>query len=430
KVAIANIEYASLRATALIKEIAGGVPGEFTESVGKVKDIRSVTLRLSRLNKLLGIYIPTSKVKGILTALGLKIGKSSKDSITLHVPDFRNDISSEVDCIEEVARAYGYGKVAGTIPGIVDQSERLERKRVIAKNIRATLAANGAFEIITYSLISRKAIESSRCALEHIAEVRNPLSGEQEVMRSTLLPGMLNAILWNINRKNKNLKLFELGNVYKKTGEDKFEEVESLSIAVTGEMVSGWQVPARPADFYDLKGIVEKVVEELGVAGITFKASDRPGLAKGVCADIFLSGGTIGFIGEVDHKVTHDFDVKDKIYFAQLTTGPLCEKSVLKKTFQAIPRYPSVSRDISVIVSKDIINLDLIGCINGAAGPLLKSVELVDRYKGKQISGDNISMTYRLEYQDPSRTLEEKDIQDVHARVLNALAARFGAKQR
>jgi len=306
----------------------------------------------------------------------------------------------------------------------------LERKRVIAKNIRATLVANGAFEIITYSLISRKAIESSRCALEHIAEVRNPLSSEQEVMRSTLLPGMLNAILWNINRKNKNLKLFELGNVYKKTEEDKFEEVESLSIAVTGEMVSGWQVPARPADFYDLKGIVEKVVEELGVAGITFKASDRPGLAKGVCADIFLSGETIGFIGEVDHKVTHDFDVKDKIYFAQLTTGPLCEKSVLKKTFQVIPRYPSVSRDISVIVSKDIINLDLIGCINGAAGPLLKSVELVDRYKGKQISGDNISMTYRLEYQDPSRTLEEKDIQDVHARVLNALAARFGAKQR
>ena len=348
----------------------------------------------------------------------------------MHVPDFRNDINAEVDCIEEVARAYGYGKVPETIPGIVDQPERLERKRVIAKNIRATLTANGAFEIITYSLISRKAIESSRCGLEHVAEVRNPLSGEQEVMRSSLLPGMLNAILWNINRKNKNLKLFELGSVYKKTGEDKFEEIESLSIAVTGEIVSGWQVPVRPADFYDLKGMVEKVVGELGLTGISFKSSDRPGLAKGACADVLLSGQIIGFIGEVDREVAHDFDIKDKIYFAQLIRGPLCEKSVLKKAFQAIPRYPSVSRDISVVVSKDILNSDLVGCINGAAGPLLKSVELVDRYKGKQIFGDNISMTYRLEYQDSSRTLEEKDIQDVHARVLNALAERFGAKQR
>lgn len=430
KVAIETIAYASDRATSLIAELAGGKPGDFIDIGDKPKPKKLIKLRLSYLAKILGVAVPNAKVKSIVTALGMKIKNSSADILLVEVPDFRNDLNSEIDCIEEVARVYGYDKVPETIPGIVDQPTRIEESRVIEKRIRTALTTSGAFEIISYSLVSKKMLSAAQCGSEDIVDIRNPLSGEQEVMRSSLLPGMLNAVLWNINRKNKSLKLFELGNIYKKMGDDKFEEIECLALAVTGEIVTGWDAAARPATFYDLKGLVETVLKDLGIMGYAFKPAEASSLSSAECARIELDGEAIGIIGEVSHAVTHDFDIKDKVYYCELLVKPIQKHTNLKKIFTAIPRYPSVSRDISILVAKDALHADLVSCISRSAGVLLKSVELVDRYKGKQISGDKISMTYRLEYRDPSRTLEEKDIQDVHARVLGALAAQFDAKLR
>lgn len=430
KVAIENIAYARDRATALISELAGGRPEEFFDAGDRVKPKKPIQLKISHLCKILGITVPGAKVKSILKALGLNIKKSSADSLWLEVPDFRNDLNADVDCIEEVARVYGYDKVPETIPTVFNQPTRIEDNRIIAKKIRSALTACGASEIISYSLLSRKSLAAARLGTEDVAGVRNPLSGEQEVMRSGLLPGMLTAILWNINRKNKDLKLFELGNIYKKTGDDKFEEIECLSLAMTGEIISGWETIARPVTFYDIKGLAETILQELGVSGYAFKPAEDPGFSNAECAKIELGGETIGIAGEVGHKITHDFDVKDKVYFCELVVEPLRKQAQLQNKFKAIPRYPSVSRDISIVVGKDVLHADLVSCIYSSAGALLKVVELADRYKGRQISGDKVSMTYRLEYQDPARTLEEKDIQDVHTRVLDALAAQFGAKLR
>ena len=425
-----NVYYSSDRAALLIKELCGGDIGEFIDLGDKKIPSRTVNLRYEKLNKVLGMNINASAAKKILNSLGLKLKSSSSKKISLAIPGFRNDLNNEIDLIEEVSRIYGYDKIPLTIPAISEQAETVSFEMAASGKIRSSLIGLGVDEIMTYSLVGKSALESAMIDTDKATRIKNPLTSEQELMRPSLIIGMLNSILWNINRKTKNLKLFELGNIYIKESDDKFTEKKHLSIGITGDIYANWADRARQCSFFDLKGIVETLLFQMGIEGASYKYSKDNLFVAGECASIELNGSALGIIGRVSAGVLNNFDIKERVYIAELDADAVIKYAALEKSFTGIPKYPSVSRDISIIAGKDISNSEILNLIKAAGGMALKDVRLIDRYTGEQIPDGKVSLTYALEYQDPKKTLEEKEVSDAQARILASLAEKLGAKLR
>jgi phenylalanyl-tRNA synthetase beta chain len=421
KVDLENIIYSSDRASALILELAGGEAGEMVDAGEKSVPKKAVSLRYSRLNKVLGLEIPEAAAKKILTALGLKEKSSSKEKAEFEIPELRGDLTDEIDLIEEVARIYGYGKIPATIPEISEQPVRRPFEDIVEDKIRSVLTGFGYSEILTYSLLSRKFIQAEGLTQDGVVEVANPLSNEQEVMRPSLLAGLLNSMLWNINRKAKDLKLFELGSIYIKEGDDKFAQKGCLSIGIMGEISPGVLGVSRNCDLFDLKGALEILFEELGIASFDIKELEDSRFAPSGRAMIEVNGENVATLGQVSSNVLANFNIKGKVYAALVQLEPLLKHARLEKHFKELPKYPSVSRDISIIAGKEATNAAIIEIIKKAGGAILKDVKLIDRYAGKQIPEGKASLTYRLEYQDPKKTLEDKDILDIHSKIMKAL---------
>ncbi|MFH0764615.1 MAG: phenylalanine--tRNA ligase subunit beta [Candidatus Omnitrophota bacterium] len=429
KVDIANIARSSGRALGLILELAGGEAGEFIDTGGKIDSKKVITLRLTRLALILGVEIPTKSVKSILTALGVKIKSSSKERLLVTAPSFRHDLNSEIDLIEEIARVYGYDKIPDTIPMIVKQPVREPPEAITDRNIRQSLVGGGCDEIISYSLLNKFVTNMLGIPDSSVIEIKNPLSAEQEAMRPSLAAGMLNSILWNINRKAKDLRFFELGNIYIKSEGAGFIEKKHLSIALAGE-ISSWASGSRQYSFFDLKGIVEALFSELGIEGASYKYEKDDLFSSSACASIEINGEKIGVLGEVSRPALNNFDIKEAVYFCEVCVDSILKRVNLRKRFGELAKYPSVSRDISIVVGKDALNSDIAALIKNTGSPILKEARLVDRYAGKQIPDGKVSLSYRLEYQDLKKTLEEKEVSEVHARILGSLEEKFGARLR
>lgn len=430
KVDIENIKCASDRAAQLILDLAGGEAGEFID-VGKIpQNKNNITLRLDRLNKTLGIDMPQAKAKSILTSLGLKVKSSSKGALKLTPPEFRYDLQTEIDLIEEVARIYGYDNIPETIPPVMEAGKRLPTEIAIDKNIRDIMVSLGLFEIITYSLLSKKSLNLAGLTDDDVIAVKNPLSIEQEIMRPTLLAGMLNAIRWNINRKTKDLKFFELGKVYFKEPDNSFTEKKYLTLGITGQLYDGWIGRPRMETLFDLKGILETLFKGLGIESFSVKESRHNAFSPSACADIEVNQQTVGVIGQIDQKVSNNYDIKEALYAAEIDCEKLYGHISMEKRFKESPKFPSVIRDISIVADMNILNARILSLIKETAGGILKDAQLVDRYSGGQIPEGKIGLTYRLEYQDPKKTLQDSDIQDVHSRIVSALENNLGAKLR
>ena len=428
RVDISNIVYSSERATDLICQLAEGERGELIDIGVKPGKNKPVTLNIEKLDKVLGHNIPQAKVKKILVDLGLKLKESSKKKMSFEVPHFRYDLKDEVDLIEEVARVYGYNKIPGTIPPIFGQPERISPDMVVLRKTRTALTGLGMDEIITYSLLSKKVIGKAAMPVEDAVCIANPLSIEQEAMRPSLMPGMLGATLWNINRRNKDLKLFEIGHIYGKSGSG-FTERECLGMCITGE-ISNWAGGSRNYSFFDLKGAVEILLTSLGIKDTSFACAADRRFSDFSCASIKLAGEHVGIIGEVETKILSDFDIKSPVYICEIYLDKIFSHIKMGKKFEALPKYPSVFRDISIVADKEMPNQKILEFIRASAGAVLKDVRLVDRYSGKQIPDGKISLTYRIEYQNPAKTLEEKDVAETHNKVLNALGSELGIRLR
>jgi phenylalanyl-tRNA synthetase beta chain len=430
RIDIENIIYSSNRAVGLILELAGGEPGELVDVGAKEEDKRIIDLRYARLNKILGVEIPKTKVESILNALGLVTKASTNEGLKLEVPHCRHDIEKEIDLIEEVSRIYGYDKIPLTIPNIIDQPVRRQLEGIVKARTRQALTGLGLDEILTYSLLSKKFLGMAGLDGKNIVEIKNPLSIEQEVMRPSLLIGLFNSILWNLNRKIKDIKFFELGNIYEKEGEDKFAEKLTLSIGLAGQISIGWAGGSRPAGFFDLKGIVETLFSELGIINYSFKDVKDERFSAAARALIEINGEAAGVMGAAASKILNGFDIKDKVYAAEIYIDQIMKHVKLEKRFNELPKYPSVFRDISIIVGKEASNEEILALIKKAGGPILKEAKLIDRYIGKQIPEGKASLTYRLEYQDPKKTLEDKDVQAAHSKILETIDSRLGTKHR
>ncbi|OGW75922.1 MAG: phenylalanine--tRNA ligase subunit beta [Omnitrophica bacterium RBG_13_46_9] len=415
---------ASERAGSLIEKIAGGKIGALVDTGDKKGYSKKINFNLEKSNSLLGTSVSKAEAVGILKALGFSV-KENRKALKVTVPGFRADVKNETDLTEEIARIYGYDNIPLTVPRNIGHARIKDFASLVQENIRGLLIRFGLNEVITYSLIGRNKIEGLEICEDDIIAIENPLSIDQEIIRPAMLPGMLGVVSYNINRRAKGLSLFEIGKIYKEKKNAYVEEL-ILSVCLSGVKRDDWKVRREEFDFFDIKGILTTLLEGLGLGEAVFKRYKTPGISEDIGSVVEFGGKIIGFLGEVDKKICNRFlDTEKKVFYGEVYIGRLLDKISLERRYVALGRYPSIVRDISVILDKDVTSHDITDIMKEIGGDLVDGILLVDCYKGKQIPEGKKGFLYRVEYRSNERTLEDAEIEKLHSRIKEALAERL-----
>ena len=421
---------ASNRAALLIEAVCGGKIAELIDKGDKPEKERKVLLRIERLNKILNLNLKESYVKKILSGLQLKASSPKKGIINVSVPTFRQDLRYEIDLIEEISRIYGYDNTAMTIPRIIPNPERKSISWRAREKATEILTSLGLSEVITYGLLGRQAINRVFGDSAGTIAIKNPLSAEQEMMRASLIPGMLNVVSYNMNRGVKDLKLFEIGSVYYRGSGSKYQEKTNLGIALTGLFSTDWQRPKANVTFFDLKGALKTLFSGLGLKDFTMAEKPSSPLEKGASSDILYDGKCIGKAGCLSSNIQNVFDISQKVFLAEIDFDAFISFVNLERRFSDIPKYPSIKRDVSLIAGGDVSFEKISSLVKEQGGQLVEKIELFDRYAGKQIPEDHQGLSFRIEYRDRKKTLTAEDVDKIHAAIRKSLAETLGVKLR
>ncbi len=420
---------AAERATALILEIAGGKPGPLIEAVdqGRLPVERKVTLRGERIHRLLGTAIEPEEVRGILQRLGLTVS-DGESPWTVTVPPYRFDISLEVDLIEELARVHGYNRIPVTHPASPITVQPRTEERVLLSRVRQAMVDRGYQEAVTYSFVEPRLQEL--LDPDHAAvPLANPLSADLAVMRTSLWPGLIKAVQHNRNRQVHRIRLFEAGLRFrgKLSG---LSQTATLAGVITGTALpEQWGADNRPADFFDLKGDLEAV---LALGGhperYAFVAAEHPALHPGQSARIELDGKAVGWVGALHPALYEALELDSPVLLFEIDLDAV--QSARVPGFHRLSRYPSIRRDLAVVVDDAISHREVRDCVHAAAGDLLTDLVLFDVYRGKGVEASARSLGIGLILQDFSRTLTDSDIEELISRVVERLRQDLGAQLR
>ncbi|HZP87012.1 MAG TPA: phenylalanine--tRNA ligase subunit beta [Burkholderiales bacterium] len=417
------------RATELILAIAGGKPGPttVTDIAEHVPRRHAVPLRRARLKRLLGIEVSDADVERILAALEMTVEKTA-DGWRATPPSRRFDIAIEEDLIEEVVRIHGYERVPTRAPAGELRLALRPESEVPMPRLAAELAARGYREAICYSFVARELLERWSVADGAVA-LANPLSADLAVMRTSLLPGLVEALARNLNRQQDRVRLFESGLVFSNAGADLRQEPR-IAIAACGRALpESWAGDKRELDFFDVKADLEAV---LALAGRRAVAAFRPlanaWLHPGRSAEILLDGSPVGVIGALHPRLAKALDLERDVYVFEVDAGAV-RAGTLPRARPVSP-FPSLRRDIAVVVSEDLPCAAIEACLRGAVGPELTEIVVFDQYHGPNLGAGVKSLAIGLILQDDSRTLTDEDADRSMARALAALERDFQARLR
>lgn len=400
-----------------------------------------ITLRLQRINQILGTALNVDTVNEILAALQIKVLKKEASSWIVQTPSYRRDLQREIDLIEEVARLYGYDKIPTTLP----QGPTTQGARTAEQNIRGKaadlLSMQGLYQVLTFSFINPRNFDMLRLPDKHTLRdavtVTNPLSEEQGVMRTTMIPGLLDVVRKNSNKRNKDLAIYEVGKVY--FNECFLErsslprEKHMLTAAAAGTREKTWAYPAVEYDFYYLKGILENLLDRLGIGSDELKFAakqDLPFLHPGRSAKVLIRDREAGWLGEIHPLVLENYGIEQRTTVFSIDMEILTQETAEKIVYQTIPRYPAVTRDLAVIVPDQTEVAEVAGIVKEKGQPWLKQIRLFDLYRGKQIEKGFKSLAFSLTWQDSDRTLTDDEVNRLHKEILNVLAEKIGAELR
>ena len=409
----------------LVELLGAGVVLDGDVDVYPVVEKPVVTkIRVSRLNKVMGIELSGEQMCKYLNAL--EIGtEMDGDLITCTAPTVRQDLSIEEDYVEEVARMYGYDKLPVSIPKSSNTARflGLQGERLLAKNV---LKALGMDEVQTYSFVSPKALDKVLVPADSYrrqqVRILNPLGDETSVMRTMLLPNIMDVLYTNYSRSNENVKVFELGNTFfdnhKMDNGALPEEKDVLCMAAYGER----------ENFYVMKGRVEELLKNFGIKNYEFVTQkEDPSYHPGRCADILVNGKYIGTIGQVHPDVCDNYGVECEVYAAELEFRDICSMANHELIFTPLPKFPAMSRDFAMVVKEEVKVGDLEKEIKATAGPLLESTKLFDVYRGAPILPGEKSVAFSLSYRASDRTLTENEVNEINAKVLLNLKDKYNA---
>lgn len=420
---------AMARATALLLEIAGGQPGPINEAVSEA-DLPTrtpVILRKDRLAQLLAVRLEDANVADILTRLGL-IVTDKGDHWYTEVPSYRFDITLEVDLIEEVARVYGYDNLPVTAPRSEMRMQGQQESLRPLRRLREQLVANGYQEAVTYSFIDPK--WSTLFDPEHPPiPLANPISADLAVMRTSLLPGLVKALLHNQKRQQPRVRLFETGLRFIRDGEQT-EQTPMLSVLASGNRLpESWHGQEAPVDFYDLKGDLESILEATGqVDRFSFETAEHPALHPGQSARILKDDQTVGWIGALHPALCQTLEIKGRPLVFEITLEAIQERQVTH--FEGISKYPEMRRDLAVLVEASLPVAKLLDVVRQSTDETLVDLRLFDVYQGQGVPEGQKSLALGLTWQHPSRTLTDDEINAQVEAVVTSLQERFAATLR
>ncbi|MHB8715327.1 MAG: phenylalanine--tRNA ligase subunit beta [Sulfuricaulis sp.] len=414
------------RATALLLNITGGKPGPVVErTMPRYLPRRvAIVLRPDHAERLLGLVVLPKNIASILKRLGMTLKKSGKNW-RVTAPSYRFDISREVDLIEEIARIHGYDKLPGRCPRIEMVTRPVPESALSERRARALLIDREYQEVITYSFIDPK-IAMLLDPQTPSLPLANPISADMAVMRTTLWPGLLQTIRYNQNRQQTRLRLFEIGRTFLPQAGDIIQE-QMVAGAISGDtLAEQWSAAKRQVDFYDIKADIEALLTLAGVNQATrFYPAQHPALHPGQTAEISRDGSRIGLIGPLHPEIQARLGLDQRVILFELRLSGLQRSKAL--IFQEFSKFPSIRRDIAIIVPETVPAQSIVECVQKAAGKLLVNLELFDEYRGKGIDSGRKSLALGLTLQDSSRTLNEDEIEQVVTQVVSVLRTELGA---
>ncbi len=416
------ISMALNRACYLIDKLgAGEVVSGIIDIYPEPKQKRNIELRTEKVVRILGVNIPINDIKRILQSLEFEV--SGQEILNIKIPTFREDITLEADLIEEIARLYGYENIPSKL---MDTTFTLGAKSVKEKIVdmaKDNLTGQGLFEVLTYSFVSPSVFNKinlkAEDPLRKAINIINPLGEDQSIMRTTLVPNMLDLISKNYNKKIDEGCFFEISKVYLAEElplKDLPYERDTLTIGIYGNM-----------DFYDLKGFIENLLYGLNINKYRFLPSNHESFHPGRTAELLINNKRIGYLGEVHPYVLENYDIPMRVYIAELDFDEVANQTNLNRKYKPLPKYPSVERDIAIVVSEEISAGQIEEIIRNKGGKLIEEVNLFDIYKGSQIEEGYKSIAFNIVYRSDEKTLTDKDVAKIHNKILNSLANQVGA---
>ena len=424
-------EYALKRAAILIQEVAGG---EITSDIidiyqKKIEDF-SVVLNYNNVSKIIGQEIPKETIKKILVSLDIKVTSVSDSSLGLVIPAYRVDVQREIDVIEELLRVYGYNNINFTkkLNATVSNSGRTEDYKV--QNIIANqLTALGFNEMMANSLTSPEYVKLSENLREEFnVLILNPLSNDLSAMRQSLLFSGLEAVSYNINRRNADLKLFEFGKSYHKLPSG-YDEPKHLTLFTTGNRIGeSWTKAQKPSDFFLFKGYVNTILSRLGIDKTQNKPVISDVFAEGIA--ITLGTETLVELGTVKKSIVKHFDIKQEVLFADFNWNAILKSLNNKIKFTEIPKYPEVRRDLALLVDESVAFEEIYNSARQTEKALLKDITLFDVYVGKNLPEGKKSYAVSFTIQDTSKTLTDAQIEKIMSKLQSNFETQLGAQLR
>jgi len=416
------IDWVGRRAAKLILEVAGGeLLAQDVDEYPVQPEAREITLRHSRTDALLGIVIEPAKAVGYLQGLDLELLSQDEASATFRIPTWRVDLKREVDLIEEVCRVHGVDQIPATPPrGCIGEND-FDAQHDSLGQVRDVLTGLGIDEAQGQTLISDEAaalISSDLVRLEY------PLASDMNVLRPSLLPGLLDSLRNNLTRQNQNIKLFEVGRTFAAGP----VETRSVALLLTGTRNAAfWQGENTKVDVSDLKGVVEGLLESLGVYGVEFVRREEGGLLFLESAELRMGKQTIGQMGQLLPTLGKGYEAREAVYLAEMNLDALLQRRTTNKSFKSLPQFPASERDVAMIVDESVTHSDVLGVVKKIKPANLVETQLFDVFRGKNVPEGQKSLAYSFTYRSAEKTLTDEEVNVAHELLVVALKEQLGA---
>lgn len=428
--------FAANRAAHLIGELhAGKITRGILDLNPRPEKPATIQTSAERINRWLGTDLGASQIQNYLERLNFQVTGSGSGQLTATAPSYRRDIFHMADLAEEVARLYGYDQITATIPESRQLGERTPFQQ-LQRDCRHLLTGLGLTEVITYSLYAKNTPArlglSPEDPLARTTELLDPLSEDQAVMRTNLVHSLLETVEFNTKRRQSNLFLYELARVYwPKTDTVLLDEPLHLGAVLTGRPhETGWNQGLDEVDFYDLKGIMERLFQEFHFPAFTMEQAKRPFLHPGQAAEVYVNGRSVGFLGQIHPAVLERYELNQKVFLMELDLSYLAPLAQTEVHFEPLPKFPAVERDLALVVNRTLPASAIEAKIRELGGEMVERVELFDVYQGNQVPDGMRSLAFGLTYRAKDRTLSDNEVNQLQEGLLRKLAEIYQAKVR
>jgi len=389
---------------------------------------KSILLNSADVDRSLGIALKPHQVSSILTRLGLNVSPVSGKGWKVQVPSFRADLTRPIDLIEEVSRLHGFENIPETLPSREPVAISKNPMRELEEKTRNFLSGIGFYETVTFSLISNRGLNED-VDLQNAVSITNPQNKELCWMRPFLFPSLLEVIKRNIAWGNNDVFLFEIANVYRLSANGKqTEEERVLGIAMTGKWkTKTWLDAERDVSYYDLKGVISTFLAGMGIGPVSFSDDSAAYLKTQIREGIKIKSEKAGHFGEVDENVRDSWELENPVFVAEISLGKLEKMAIKNRLMEEIPKFPSIYRDISILVREELKTREIVDFIDTVKEPLIRNVEIFDLFRGGRIPKGYKNLGFRITYQSASATLVSSDIQSIHQGIAEKIMKRFEA---